>query len=67
MSLGPSHVIQIDTMITSPAYAPVLLERKAMAIRRQMDQEKASEVVVRTSMNTVEKQYVYIIVYIMSC
>jgi transcriptional regulator of heat shock response len=40
------------------AYPPVLLERKAMAIRQAMDEEKASGVPIRISMETTDRQCV---------
>ncbi|KAI0254463.1 MFS polyamine transporter [Lactifluus subvellereus] len=38
-------------------YAPVLLERKAAAIRKTMDEEKASSVVIRTALNAEDRHW----------
>jgi hypothetical protein len=58
MSLGWSYVIRTDTTIITLAYAPVLLERKAIRIRKDIDQEKASHVVIRISVDIADKKCV---------
>jgi hypothetical protein len=55
-----------DPAIIRQAYAPVLLERKAARILKSMDEEKASGVVIRISMDDTDRQYVrliFIVVY----
>ena len=47
-----------DTTMASQAYPPVLLERKAAAIRKSMDEEKAPGVTIRISMETTDRQCV---------
>jgi len=44
--------------MTPQAYPPVLLERKAAAIRQAMDEEKAPGVPIRISMETTDRQCV---------
>lgn len=44
--------------MTPQAYPPVLLERKAVAMRKSMDEEKAPGVPVRISMGTTDRQCV---------
>jgi len=44
--------------MTPQAYPPVLLERKAAAIRKSIDEEKAPGVPIRISMETVDRQCV---------
>jgi hypothetical protein len=61
MSLSSSYVIRTDTTIITLAYAPVLLERKAIRIRKDIDQEKASRVVIRFSVDIADKKCVYLI------
>jgi hypothetical protein len=62
ISLGLSSVLSRLTRESHrQAYAPILLERKATAIRRTMDVEKAFEVVTRTSVETGDRRYVCLI------
>ena len=58
ISLSASHVIYADLTTTPQAYPPVLLERKAVAIRKSMDEEKAPGVPIRISMETTDRQCV---------
>src|SRR5882757_8486283 len=44
------------------AYAPVLLERKAVKIRKSMDEEKANGITIRTAMDATDRQCVRLIV-----
>jgi hypothetical protein len=44
--------------MTPQAYSPVLLERKATAMRQAMDEEKAHGVPIRISMKTTDRQCV---------
>ena len=46
------------------AYAPVLLERKAVIIRNSMDEEKAHGITIRTAMDTTDRQCVLLIFYL---
>ena len=49
------------TVIRLQAYAPVLLERKAAAIRKTMDEEKAHGITIRTAMDSTNRQCVRLI------
>jgi len=61
MSLSSFHVVPADKITTIRAYAPILLERKAATIRKTMDDEKASGVATRISMDSANKQCAYLI------
>ena len=50
----------IDTNFALQAYAPVLLERKAVAIRKAMDKEKAPWLMVRIAMDAPDKRCVHL-------
>ena len=58
MSHSSRDYIPTNRTILLQAYAPVLLERKAAAIRKTMDEEKASGVVIRTAINAEDRQCV---------